>query len=140
MSRAGALLSFLGISAFLPGVDGGGVECHPYPLTVGTAYASAAAVFSGRVLTRESPPHRSDAMVAAFEVHGVWKGEVEDRTRVWSLKGGEGFVFVPGREYLVYASAGGDGDLWTSLCQRTALVDQAGEDLAWLGPAARGRW
>ncbi|GMV05715.1 MAG: hypothetical protein AMXMBFR53_19920 [Gemmatimonadota bacterium] len=137
MSQASALLSLLWISALLPGA-GGGVECHPYPPAVDTAYAMASAVFSGRVLTRDTPPHRPDAMVAVLQVHRAWKGEVGDRTPVWSLKGGEGFVFEPGKEYLVYASTGGDGDLWTSLCQRTALLDQAGEDLEWLGAIIYG--
>ncbi|MCB9611071.1 MAG: hypothetical protein H6721_02080 [Sandaracinus sp.] len=72
-----------------------------------------------------------------FEVTRQWKGVESESVVVHTARDSAacGFPFEVGQDYLVYASAEQDGTLSTGLCDRTALVADASEDLAALqGP------
>lgn len=106
-------------------------------------------LFVGTVLSRsdlpEGDPEGSGALrggtSTVFRVEQSWQGEVLfDRLTVFSgfPVAGCGFLFEPGRRYVVFASVGPDGRLTTSICTRTALWERSAELLvhirASLGP------
>lgn len=102
------------------------------------------AVFAGTVVSiRHSydPDGRSvtrdDRSTIGFEVSAVWKGTVyEDMPITTPPTGGScGFTFEEGEEYIVYAydSPYVDGGYTTGICSRTALLEQAQEDIDALG-------
>ncbi|MXY43763.1 MAG: hypothetical protein F4Y50_06880 [Dehalococcoidia bacterium] len=102
------------------------------------------AVFAGRVVSvRHSydPDGRSvtrdDRSTIGFEVSAVWKGTVyEDMSITTPPTGGScGFTFEEGEEYIVYAydSPYVEGGYTTGICSRTALLEQAQEDIDELG-------
>ncbi len=110
-------------------------RCRP-PGSPADALAGATSVFSGRVmaLTGTVDSGGPDPVRATFAVTRVWKG-VDQPTVVVVTPASSascGFAFVQGQEYLVYASDI-DGQLQTIVCNRTALITMAGEDLAALG-------
>jgi hypothetical protein len=106
-------------------------------------------VFVGTVLSRtylpDGDPEGSGALrggtATVFRVEQSWRNEILfDRLRVFSgfPGGGCGFLFEPGRCYVVFASVGSDGRLSTSVCTRTALWERSADLLihirANLGP------
>lgn len=74
-------------------------------------------------------PEGYQALRTTFLVTAVWKGLVRDTLAVVSGQGGGdcGYVFEPGRRYLVYAYVE-DGDLGTDICTRTTPFATAFED------------
>ncbi len=135
--------------------------CRCVRSTPADALARAAAVFEGRVL--EVTPVRNDAPVelaapcvsgdcderpseptpeavttsvdVRFSVTRQWKGVTTEEIRVRTARDSAacGFPFEVGEDYLVYASAEQGGALSTGLCDRTARVADASEDLTALG-------
>ena len=114
--------------------------CSCGPITVENAMAQAAAIFEGRVLSVEPDPQSQGAQGVGpstihvrFLVVRTWKAansqEVDAYTSSSSAACGYGFEV--GKTYLVYAND--TGRLGVSLCSRTALIEQAGEDLTALG-------
>lgn len=103
------------------------------------AFATRDAVFSGTVVNIEKPKPRwiqsSAALVSVtIKVDTVWKGDVGEVATVKTAISGAscGYPFVENKTYLVYASH--DGKDWrTILCDRTAPLVEAQEDLAQLG-------
>ena len=104
----------------------------------------SSAVFAGKVVSVRhtyDPDGRSvsrdDHSTIGFEVSAVWKGTVyEDMYITTPPTGGScGFRFAEGEEYIVYAhdSAYGDGGYAVGICTRTALLEQAQEDIDELG-------
>ena len=104
----------------------------------------SSAVFAGRVVSVRhtyDPDGRSvsrdDHSAIGFEVSAVWKGTVyEDKVITTPPTGGScGFRFVEGEEYIVYAYDGPyvDGGYSVGICTRTALLEQAQEDIDELG-------
>lgn len=77
-----------------------GLECGPAP-SFHEGVALSRAVFSGRVASLTDPAGRPDARVATLQVLESWKGDPPPQVEVWTLKGGEGFAFEAGGEYLV---------------------------------------
>ncbi len=69
-----------------------------------------------------------------FEVQRVYKGRLSSEVtiRTFSARGGCGFPFVLGEDYLVYAQ--GDEQFVTTICDRTAGFRHAESDLEELGP------
>ncbi len=110
-------------------------RCRP-PEPPANALASATSVFAGRVtaLAGAVDSGGPDPVQATFAVTRVWKGTDQPTVVVVTPASSAscGFAFVQGQEYLVYASEI-EGRLQTILCNRTALITQAGEDLAALG-------
>ena len=104
----------------------------------------SSAVFAGRVVSVQHTydpdgmsVSRGDHSTIGFEVSAVWKGTVyEDMYITTPPTGGScGFTFVEGEEYIVYGydSPYVDGGYAVGLCTRTALLEQAHEDIDELG-------
>jgi hypothetical protein len=112
----------------------------------------AVAIYSGRVIRIElrpdsiGPPSdtvrafRPDALVTLHVIRW-WKGGSAPTARVYTISSSSacGYPFEVGDIYLVYAYTNADGDPETGLCRRTAPLNDAGEDLALLGPGERPR-
>ena len=114
------------------------------PGTPSEELRESSAVFAGRVVSVRhtyDPDGRSvsrdDHSTISFEVSTVWKGTVyEDIYITTPPTGGScGFRFVEGEEYIVYGydSPYVEGGYSTGLCSRTALLEQAQEDIEELG-------
>lgn len=103
-----------------------------------TSLSEAEAVFAGQVTDIDVPAGITfsslDPVKATFSVSQSWKGSIEKIITVSTPRGSAscGFGFEMGQEYLVYAY-GNDNDLQVSLCSRTNLLAQAGDDLSALG-------
>lgn len=124
-------------------------SCVPPPPPV-EALESADAVFSGSVVSvedsfRETDFGRIPQRRVVLELDRVWKGcEAADggeRPRrvelVTGSGGGDcGYGFEDEGRYLVYAREAADGSLTTSICSRTAKLDNASDDMAALGEPA----
>ncbi len=119
-------------------------SCIP-PVPPRQALGQADAVFAGRVVSvteraEEDPGHPGGPHL---EVRIVpvrrWKGALPDTVTVRTANNSAacGFAFERGAEYLVYAA--GEDALRASLCSRTRLLADAGEDLAALGAPATTR-
>lgn len=95
------------------------------------------AVFAGQVveITEVSGGRPETVLVVRMAVDDVWKGDVVEVVEVrTNAQGGTcGYGFRAGRAELVYASVGDDGRFVTSMCDRTAPLDDAHADLAALG-------
>jgi hypothetical protein len=98
-------------------------------------------VFSGRVLAVKHDRKLNGSVTNSvrFEVSQIWKGGSESQIFVHTGQGGGdcGIHFEEGQEYLVYAHPStmyGDQELLvTIMCDRTAKLTEANEDLAILG-------
>jgi len=112
---------------------------------------TASAVFLGEAVAREykevqptdpEGPVSGQVLTVRFRVERWWKGSGIDEVILYTTEikrpGGltermaEDFEFQVGKRYIVYA-LGPENHLHTSECQRTAKVEQAGEDLKKLG-------
>jgi hypothetical protein len=91
-------------------------------------------VFSGRVLEISHDPQNFYRTVK-FKVEKSWKGTLpEETTVVTGLGGGDcGYRFEVGEKYLVYAYGSNENKLETNICQRTAKLSDATEDVKILG-------
>ncbi len=112
----------------------------------------ADAIYSGRVIRIELRPDsirppsdtvrafQPDALVT-LRVIRWWKGGSAPTARVYTISSSSacGYPFEVGDIYLVYSYTNPGGDPETGLCSRTALLNDAGEDLALLGPGERPR-
>ena len=101
-------------------------------------------VFAGRVLSvRHSfDPNAlsyspGDITTVGFSVSTVWKGTVEENVTLTTppTGGSCGFAFAEGEEYVVYAykTAEDAPALSVSICSRTALLQEAQDDIDALG-------
>ncbi len=70
----------------------------------------------------------------SFDVQDSWQGVNTTQITVRTGSGGGdcGYNFQQGKQYLVYADHSPDGDLYASICTRTASLANAGEDLDYL--------
>ena len=88
-----------------------------------------------------------------FTVHQAWKGVSATEVTIYTGSGGGdcGYLFIPGKEYLVYAYEWRDQTtigLGASICSRTAEVVHATEDLTYLNthptlaltPVSKNTW
>ena len=114
------------------------------PGTPTEEFEESAAVFAGRVVSIEHsfdpdtlPRTPEDRTTVGFEVSSVWKGDIEETTYVTTppTGGSCGFTFTEGEEYFVYAheSSFDISGYTVSLCSRTVLLADAGEDIEALG-------
>jgi hypothetical protein len=105
------------------------------------AVEEADAVFAGRVVSEQlverypGEPGAPRTAAVTFHVDELWKGPVEPRlvVRTHAQESACGYAFERARSHLVYARLDA-GQLTTSLCDRSTPLDQAGQDLAALGP------
>ncbi|OMF38356.1 hypothetical protein BK133_02210 [Paenibacillus sp. FSL H8-0548] len=110
-------------------------------LTVEAQLSRSDAVFAGRVLEVKNNRQSNGSMTksARFEVSQTWKGSDDSQIIVHTGQGGGdcGIHFEEGQEYFVYAHPStmyGDKELLvTIICDRTAKLSEANEDLAILG-------
>ena len=74
-------------------------------------------------------------MAVRFKVEESWKGALSKEATVFTGQGGSdcGYKIEVGQRYLVYAYRYNDADLGTNICQRTASLIEAAEDLKVLG-------
>ncbi len=91
------------------------------------AYARAAVVFTGKVLSVATSPTYD--LVATFEIEEKLKGPLMSKTVVVRGGGMCGATFEVGKKYFVYASAS-TGNWYAGLCGRTRSLARAKEDLA----------
>nr|WP_304219282.1 hypothetical protein [Fredinandcohnia onubensis] len=111
-----------------------------YPESVKDELNRKTAVFSGKVIKMEDENKRSyiqssaDPIEVLFEVNESWKGVETSQVIVSAARSSAscGYEFELDKEYIVYAYGEND-HLETGLCERTALLSEAGEDLAILG-------
>ena len=120
------LALILGLAAFEAALA---CSCAPPPPPQ-QARDSADAVFSAKVLKAPKVPR--DYMLR-LQVADSWKG-----ADCGELEIGAGFAtcigdFEKGKTYLIYAYRTEEGGLRTNLCTRTAVIEDAAEDLAALG-------
>lgn len=97
----------------------------------------ARAVFAGQVTNIDMPRvmiSSADPVKVTFNVSQAWKGVEKQIITVSTVRDSVscGYEFQAGEQYLVYAR-GDDNDLQVSLCSRTSLLAQAGDDLSALG-------
>jgi hypothetical protein len=114
-------------------------SCVP-PGTPQEELERASVVFSGKVLSMKAKQQgqamsSADPVAVFFETAHFWKGQPSETVLLETAASGAscGFEFRPGLEYIVYAYRDDQGTLQASLCSRTNLLEQAGEDLAALG-------
>ena len=112
--------------------------CFATP-SVEKSLLSSDMVFSGQVVSQDYAPipmgdeESWDGFAFTFIVDQIWKGKPAARLVVATGEGfGDcGYQFQKGRSYIVYASTGeDDGNLYTSICSRTALIVEAAADFS----------
>lgn len=125
-------LLILLLAALIPAAPAYACSCAAAPSAL-EALAQASATFSGRVIDIDAPAGYEPLRVR-FDVETVWKGPVQQEIEVRTARdsAGCGFVFERDVSYLVYAYEA-DGALVTTLCSRSAPLDQASQDLEALG-------
>ena len=105
---------------------------------IAVEYKRSAAVFTGRVkaldIVKTPRPTPDVHTVASFELERWYKGRRPRTVKVRTCGGGEaictvGFEFALGRRYVVFASG---RPLETTICQRTARIEDATEIVRWL--------
>lgn len=109
------------------------------PPPVQEELARKTAVFSGKVIKIEQPKQKqikssADPVSITFEVMTVWKGDLAQRTTVYTASSSAscGYGFAEGKEYIVFAYGTPD-NLETGICERTKLLASADKELAELG-------
>jgi len=98
--------------------------------------SSSHAVFTGEVTDIErNETTRFGGLEVTLRVKQVWKGAPQERTKVHTAGSSAacGYSFVKGKTYLIYAVRDEADPMRVSLCSRTALVENAKEDLDFLG-------
>lgn len=104
---------------------------------------SANAVFSGEVIkiveTKASKGSANISLKVHIKVFKVWKGIATENVLVSTAKASSfcGYPFKLKERYLIYAYRYEKGDLSTSLCERTTMLDNAEEDIKFLGDAEK---
>ncbi len=96
------------------------------------------AVFEGEVTEIEHNTRGvTDFYEIEFKVSRAWKGVTHDEIEIETSDSSAscGFNFVEGKKYIVYANDE-EGRLTVNICSRTALVDDAREDLDYLNTVA----
>lgn len=136
------LFSMLGIVILMALVQADSLACTcfaPFPkitlrARVLRARSEARAVFTGQVLEITEVPE-TFSVVVKLRVGRVLKGSVpEELSIVTAISDGIcGFRFEIGESYLVYAHGSDERSLGTSICQRTARLSNATNDLKILG-------
>jgi hypothetical protein len=105
-------------------------------LTPSEGLSSSHAVFSGEVIDIErNETTRFGGLEVTLQVKRVWKGEPKEEIKVRTAGSSAacGYTFVKGKTYLVYAVSDDADPMRVSLCSRTAPIEDAKEDLDFLG-------
>ncbi|MCL6603186.1 MAG: hypothetical protein K6T94_09955 [Paenibacillus sp.] len=135
-----AILLFCSLTILVP-EKAYACSCAEYP-DPNKAIEEAEAVFAGEVLNIKEERKQKGIVgaieyrdVNLFEVQETWKGINQSQVMVYDNGHDEscGVNFEENKSYLVYTYKNKEGDLYTSLCSRTAEISKAGEDLTVLG-------
>jgi hypothetical protein len=98
--------------------------------------SSSHAVFTGEVTAiTKNEATRFGGLEVTLRVKKVWMGAPSEETKVHTASSSAacGYPFLIGKTYLVYVASDEADPMRVSLCSRTALVEDAGEDLDFLG-------
>jgi MYXO-CTERM domain-containing protein len=109
-------------------------------LTPAEGLSSSRAVFTGEVISiAKNEVTRFGGLEVTLRVGKVWKGDLAEEVKVHTAGSSAacGYPFVEGKTYLVYAVHDEADPMRVSLCSRTALIEDAGEDLEFLGPPSQ---
>ena len=110
--------------------------CSCIKLSPSEGLSSSHAVFTGEV-TQIAPNEatRFRGLEVTLRVDRIWKGDPKEEIKVHTAGSGAacGYTFVNGESYLVYAVRDQADPMRVSLCSRTAPIDNAKEDLRFLG-------
>jgi hypothetical protein len=131
--RALVVLVF-GLSSWALGADAHACSCMK--LTPAEGLSSSHAVFTGEVISiAKNEATQFGGLEVTLRVGKVWKGDppAEVKVRTAGSSAACGYPFVEGKTYLVYAVHDEADPLRVSLCSRTALLEDAAEDLEFLG-------
>ena len=106
-------------------------DCVPPPPPE-DAYNSADVVFSGQV-TNIVEDWNNLFKEVSIDVYDVWKGTIQNQVIILTAldTGACGYNFQINEEYLIYGYYS-DNHLWTNICTRTNLLENAQEDLDYL--------
>ena len=106
-------------------------DCAPPP-SPEDAYSSADVVFSGQV-TNIVEDWNNLLKEVSIDVYDVWKGTIQNQVIIFTGidDGICGYNFEVNEEYLIYGNYSGDF-IWTNICTRTNLLENAEEDLDYL--------
>jgi len=110
--------------------------CSCMKLSPSEGLSSSHAVFTGEVIDiKPNEVTRFRGLEITLRVQRVWKGTLDEKIAVHTAGSGAacGYGFVKGRTYLVYAVQDEADPLRVSLCSRTAPIENAKEDLDFLG-------
>jgi hypothetical protein len=138
--KADCLVLLAGVVLLLATRTGFACDCDlasagkPFKRVVAEARNKSRAVFSGTVVAIDRKP--GDLYVAVrFKIEEFWKGALSKEVTIFTGQGGGdcGYKFEVGQRYLVYAYKYNDRELGTNICQRTAGLIEAAEDLKVLG-------
>jgi hypothetical protein len=134
-----AIVMLFLLTGFLwPGSIEKAYACSCPILTFEEGFKNADKVFSGKVMAIKKTGSRENGLAVKLNVQKTWKNTEETQMIVYTAldSAGCGFHFEEGKEYLVYTSENQEGKDVVSLCSRTALLEDADEDLAKLGAGA----
>lgn len=124
----------LAVSSWSVGAEA--YACSCMKLTPEEGLSSSHAVFSGEVTNiTKNEATRFGGLEVTLRVKKVWKGAPSEEIKVHTAGSSAacGYPFVQGKTYLVYAVHDDADPMRVSLCSRTALLEDAGEDLQFLG-------
>ena len=108
--------------------------CAP-PAAMCAVYWRVSTVFAGTVRDIQPVPERPGMLAVRFDVDQRGRGVESDSVTIESAPQDGvncGYTFRVGERYVVYASAGANGQLTTSMCSGTKLATAAAADLAFL--------
>lgn len=132
-------LIFLVLAASSWSVGSEASACSCMKLTPEEGLSSSHAVFSGEVTNIDkNEATRFGGLEVTLRVRKVWKGALGEEVQVHTAGSSAacGYPFEVGKTYLVYALHDEADPMRVSLCSRTALLEDAGEDLTFLGRPA----
>ncbi len=128
------VVSFLGLLSLTYTAEAQACSCMK--LSPQEGLSSSHAVFSGEVIDIEkNESTRFGGLEVTVRVKDVWKGEVDEEVKVHTAGSSAacGYSFAEGTMYLIYATSDEADPFRVSLCSRTAPLDDAKEDLDFLG-------
>lgn len=89
-------------------------------------------IFTGKVVSSKDNKRNNDmqSINVDFDVYQIWKGEKTETITIQDIPGWA--YFTVGEEYLVYAKDS-EGELHSSVCTRSSVLEDAEADLVELG-------
>ena len=95
------------------------------------AYEMSNVVFSGQV-TNIIEDWNNGFMEISIDIYNVWKGSIDNQIIILTGLDDCGYYFQINEEYLIYGYYSQLNYIWTDICTRTNLLEDAEEDLDYL--------